>query len=86
MYENVLRKLETELLVRLSMGNMSALDAKYHSKCLLALCNTAKASVDAGKKTAEEDVVSRIALAQLVLYNEKTHMEEGTAQSSDLLI
>ena len=57
-----------ELLARLSMGDMQALDAMYHSKCLMSLYNCAKASVNAEHKTGHESVVSGIALAELALY------------------
>ena len=33
---------DTLLLARLSMGDMVALEAKYHAKCLLALYNRAR--------------------------------------------
>ena len=36
---------DNELLARLSMGDMVALEAKYHSKCLLALYYRAKTTV-----------------------------------------
>ena len=70
---------DNELLARLSMGDMVALEAKYHSKCLLALYYRAKTTVDAEPKTDHEGVMSRIVLAELVLYIEETHLEEGTA-------
>ena len=54
-----------ELLARLSMGDMRALDAKYHSKCLMSLYNRAKASVNAEDQTGHESVVSGIVLAEL---------------------
>ena len=53
------------LLARLSMGDMVALEAKYHSKCLLALYYRAKTTVDAEPKTDHEGVMSRIVLAEL---------------------
>ena len=70
---------DNELLARLSMGDMVALEAKYHSKCLLALYYCAKTTVEAEPKTDHEGVMSRIVLAELVLYIEETHLEEGTA-------
>ena len=70
---------DNELLARLSMGDMVALEAKYHSKCLLALYYRAKTTVEAEPKTDHEGVMSRIVLAELVLYIEETHLEEGTA-------
>lgn len=70
---------DNELMARLSMGDMVALEAKYHSKCLLALYYRAKTTVEAEQKTDHEGVMSRIVLAELVLYIEETHLEEGTA-------
>ena len=54
---------DNELLARLSMGDMVALEAKYHSKCLLALYYRAKTTVEAEPKTDHEGVMSRIVLA-----------------------
>ena len=42
---------DNELLARLSMDDMVALEAKYHSKCLLALYYRAKTTVEAEPKT-----------------------------------
>ena len=42
---------DNELLARLSMGDMVALEAKYHSKCLLALYYRAKTTVEAEPET-----------------------------------
>ena len=67
------------MLAQLSMGNMQALDAKYHSKCLMSLYNHAKASVNAEYKTGHESVVSRITLTELALYIEDTHLKEDTS-------
>ena len=61
------------------MGDMVALEAKYHPKCLLALYYRAKTTVEAEPKTDHEGVMSIIVLAELVLYIEETHLEEGTA-------
>ena len=68
-----------QLLARLSVGDMRALDAKYHSKCLMSLYNRAKSSVNAEDKTGHEHVVSGIVLAGLALYTENAHMEEDTS-------
>ncbi|KAK3870103.1 hypothetical protein Pcinc_024634 [Petrolisthes cinctipes] len=64
-----------ELLTRLSMGDMRALDAKYHSKCLMFLYNSAKSSVNVEYKTGHEREVSGIVMAELPLYIEDTHLE-----------
>ena len=44
-------------MARLSMGDMMALGAKYHSKCLLALYYRAKTTVEAEQKTDHEGVM-----------------------------
>ena len=49
---------DNELLARLSMGDMVALEAKYHSKCLLALYYRAKTTVEAEPKTDHEGVMN----------------------------
>ena len=49
------------------MGDMPVLDAKYHTKCLLALYNRAKATADAEQKAVHESAISRRVLAKLVL-------------------
>ena len=41
---------DNKILARLSMGAMVALEAKYHSKCLLALYYRAKTTVEAESK------------------------------------
>ena len=38
---------DTALLTKLSSGDMIATEAKYHSRCLVALCNRARITVDA---------------------------------------
>ena len=58
---------DNELLAKLSMGDMPAFDAKYRSKCLLALYNRAKATADAKQKAVHESGISRRVLAKLVL-------------------
>ena len=52
------------------MGDMVALEAKYHS----ALYYRAKTTVEDEPKTDHEGVMSRIVLAELVLYIEETHL------------
>ena len=61
------------------MGDMQALDAKYHSKCLMSIYSCAKASVIAECKTGHESVVSGIMLAELALHIEDTHLKENSS-------
>ncbi len=71
---------DTLLLARLSMGDMVALEAKYHAKCLLALYNRArKVKTDAQQGTDREREISGIVVAELVMYIEETRLETSTA-------
>ena len=69
---------DTELLAKLSVGDMVALEAKYHTKCLVGLYNRARrAKAKSGlKSTGEEDIMSRIAFAELVMYIEETRYSD----------
>ena len=59
---------DTELLAKLSAGDMVALEAKYHTKCLVGLYNRARKVKSIGLNSAsEEEVTSRIAFAELVM-------------------
>ena len=72
---------DTELLAKLSTADMVALEAKYHTKCLVDLYNHArKAKANRCKGTDESETISRIVFAELVLYNEEVcqHNVEGT--------
>lgn len=72
---------DTELLAKLSAGDMVALDAKYHAKCLVGLYNRArKAKAKGHKSTGEKEVMSRLAFAELVMYIEETrYLDEDKA-------
>ena len=60
---------------------MVALEAKYHSKCLVGLYNCAREANTKGlKDTDEKEVASGIAFAELVMYVEETRqMDEERA-------
>ena len=63
---------DTELLAKLSTADMAALEAKYHTKCLVDLYNhTRKAKANRCKGTDESETISRIVFAELVLYIEE---------------
>ena len=63
---------DTELIAKLSAGDMVALEAKYHTKCLVGLYNRArKAKSKRLNGVCEEEVASRIAFAELVMYIEE---------------
>ena len=71
---------DTLLLARLSMGDMVALEAKYHAKCLLALYNRArKVKTDAQQGTDRERELSGIVVAELVMYIEEARLETSNA-------
>ncbi len=62
------------------MGDMVALEAKYHAMCLLALYNRArKVKTDAQQGTDREREISGIVIAELVMYIEETRLETSTA-------
>ena len=70
---------DTELLGRLSAGDMVAQDAKYHKKCLSVLHNRVRKGESEGPKyKANEREVSGIVFA--VLYMEEARLDEETAQ------
>ena len=64
---------DTELLAKLSTGDMVALEAKYHSKCLAGLYNRATTVKSDGESIDEMNAFSGIAFAELVMYIEEVH-------------
>ena len=55
-------------LAKLSLSDMVALEAKYHTKCLLALYNRArKVQVEQQGAYSEDDEISGIVFAELVI-------------------
>ncbi len=46
---------DTELLAKLSAGDMVALEAKYHTKCLVGLYNRARKAKAKGLKSTDEE-------------------------------
>lgn len=71
---------DAELLARLSPGDMVALEAKYHKKCLVALYNRARKTSIGGTTDTEEDrsVLGRV-FAELVMYINETRLDESKA-------
>jgi len=67
---------DSVLLGKLSAGDMVALEAKYHAKCLSGLYrpNRARAARSSGAsgETEPQKELSRIAFAALVLFTEET--------------
>ena len=73
------------LLAKLSLGDMVALEAKYHTKCLLALYNRArKVQVEQQGAYSEDDEISGIVFAELVMYIEEVRLEASTAPVFEL--
>lgn len=71
---------DTDLLARLSAGDVVALDVKYHAKCLVGLYNRArKAEAADSEETLREKQVAASVFAELVLYIEETSLEQNTA-------
>jgi hypothetical protein len=56
------------LLAKLVPGDMIALEAKYHRKCLTNLYNRARTSMNAATKVEEGDDLHGIAFAELVTF------------------
>ena len=64
------------LLAKLSLSDMVALEAKYHTKCLLALYNRTRKVQTAQQRTgSEDDEISGIVFAELVMYIEEARFE-----------
>ena len=79
---------DTDLLAKLAPGDMVALEAKYHTKCLANLYNRARAATESAiADTGVDARVSGIAFAELVTFMEENRREEGivpTFKLSDL--
>ena len=71
---------DAELLSRLSDGDMIALEAQYHPRCLIKLYNrTRKAQSTGSQDTNQERTMSAVVFAELVLYIEETREDEEMA-------
>ena len=68
---------DTALLAKLVPGDMIALEAKYHRKCLTNLYNRARTSKNAATKLESDDDLHGIAFAELVTFMEDFR-REGT--------
>ena len=70
---------DTKLLRQLSAGDMVALEAKYHTTCIVGLYNHARKAMSEGPKdTDQERRVSAIVFAELV-HIQETRLDEETA-------
>lgn len=71
---------DTELLGRLSGGDMIALDAQYHLQCLIGLYNRARSVQSTRPQDSDQErAMSAVVFAELVLYIEETRQDEETA-------
>ena len=70
---------DIELLVKLSIGDIVALDAKYHTKCLVKLYNRArKVKAEKIQSTSDWEIMSNFVFAELIIYIKEMHSSEGT--------
>ena len=71
---------DTNLLGRLSEGDMVALDAAYHAQCLANLYNKARSMLQTGNdQNNQERCISGIVFAELVAYIEESRMATDVA-------
>ena len=74
------RDLQDEsLLAKLSVGDMVAIDAKYHLQCLVSLYNRASALSTTRKTDESRKVNEGIALAELLAYIDEMRMNADVA-------
>ena len=71
---------DIELLAKLSKGDMVALDAKYHTKCLVKLYNHArKVKAEKIQSTSDREIMSNFVFAELVIYIKEMRLSEDEA-------
>ena len=70
---------DTALLAKLSPADMVALEAKYHTRCLTALYNRARAATSSTPGGGKHDDLYSIAFGELVAYVEDFRAEESIA-------
>ena len=71
---------DMQLLGRLSAGDMVALEAKYHTSCLLKLYDRARACKNfEDSETNNDATISGIVFAELVMFLEEAQYEENIA-------
>ena len=67
------------MLAKLAPGDMIALEAKYHLKCLSTLYNRARATDSTSSDSDSNAHLHGIAFAELVAFMEDLHKEESVA-------
>ncbi|MGH0134870.1 UNVERIFIED_CONTAM: hypothetical protein FKN15_067568 [Acipenser sinensis] len=70
---------DTALLAKLAPGDMIALEAKYHLKCLVKLYNRARVADSTGADDDPNGHLHNIAFTELVAYMEDFCMEESVS-------
>ena len=76
---------DIELLAKLNRGDMVALDAKYHTKCLVKLYNRArKVIAEKIQSTSDWEIMSNFVFAELVIYIKEMCSSEDEAQIFNL--
>ena len=68
---------DRKLLGKLSEGDMHALDAKYHRKCLTALSKRVRKYKTEGKKCDQKGKAESLVLGELVSYIEEYRQDES---------
>ena len=66
---------DSKLLAKLASGDMHAIDAYYHAKCLAALYKRARTSQSQNKEESSESSAESIVLAELVSYIEDAQVD-----------
>ncbi|MGH0155331.1 UNVERIFIED_CONTAM: hypothetical protein FKN15_029329 [Acipenser sinensis] len=70
---------DTALLAKLAPGDMIALEAKYHLKCLVKLYNRARVADSTGADDDPNGHLHDIAFTELVAYMEDFCIEESVS-------
>ena len=66
---------DSKLIAKLASGDMHVMDAHYHNKCPVALCNKARGLKSETEKNDKQESVEGIALAQLMSYFEEARSD-----------
>ena len=68
---------DEQLLAKLSSGDLIALEAKYHARCLASLYNKARGIITHEPDASNDQTCKGIALAELISYIEEQRQDEG---------
>ena len=71
---------DIDFLTKLNAGDMVAQETKYYRNCLPNLYNRARKIREmAGKGADDEHIIAGLAFAELVVFIEEAHTDDGTA-------